>query len=582
MKSNKALMLVLILAAAAGCNSSSGGNLGNGPSTTPATLASILVTPSNPGGAPATLQQFSARGTYSDNTTADLTASVTWSSSDAAVASISNTAGSNGLATSIAPGQTTITAASGSITGSTTLTVTSVTLASLAISPLNPSIYEGATQQFSAAGTYSDNTTQTPSLVSWSSSSRLVATISDGGLATAIATGTTLITAMSGSFTASTTLTVAAQPAGGNIVDISVNGSLCNPDTSTVYFNKPCVSVKVCNPGTSTCVTVNDLLLDTGSYGLRIFKSALTGLSLTQATSGSGSLTGCVQFVDGSSLWGPIMTADVVLAQEPAVTVPIQVIDASFGTVPASCGIPSATPSDAGFNGILGVGLFAEDCGSFCETYATNGSYYSCSGSTCTGVKTALASQVQNPVAHLPQNNNGVIVEIPAVAAGGKTSVTGSLILGIDTQTNNASSGETTYQTDGNGYIKTVFKGATYSSSFIDTGSNGLYFDNTNSALTICSNTTNVAGFFCPSALTSLTATNKSGNTTGTASKDVTFQIGNANTLLNGSNIVFVEIGAPMPGSSFDWGLPFYFGKRVYHGIEGKSSNLGTGTYVAY
>jgi trimeric autotransporter adhesin len=180
---------------------------------TSATLQSIQVAPTNPSIALATTRQFTATGIYSDNSSQDITASVTWSSSNIAIASISNVAGSNGLATAIAAGSTTITATSGVITGSTTLTVTSATLASIQVSPTNPRIALATTRQFTATGIYSDNTIQDiTASVSWSSSSTTVATISNtagsNGLATAIAAGSTAITATSGGVSGSTTLTV--------------------------------------------------------------------------------------------------------------------------------------------------------------------------------------------------------------------------------------------------------------------------------------------------------------------------------------------------------------------------------------
>ena len=149
-----------------------------------------------------------------------------------------------------------------------------------------------------------------------------------------------------------------------NVMVITVNGSLCSNNS---YVNKPCVSVTVCTPGTSTCQTIDDILLDTGSFGLRIFKQALT-VPLTPENSGnSGSFAECVQYADGSSDWGPIQIASVILGNEPAVQVPIQVIDSTFGIVPIACQNADQSPADAGFNGILGVGLFAQDCGQDCS-----------------------------------------------------------------------------------------------------------------------------------------------------------------------------------------------------------------------
>jgi hypothetical protein len=450
---------------------------------------------------------------------------------------------------------------------------TTVTLLSLAVVPANPNIYVGSTIQLTATGTFSDNTTQDiTASVTWSSSAASVATNSNGKT-TAVAPGQTTITATSGNVSGSTLLTVNAATSGNNVLTLTVNGSNC----SNSYPNKPCVSVTVCSHGTSTCQIINDILLDTGSSGLRIFKSLLTTVPLNQVISGSGSLAECIQYVDGSADWGPVKTADVILGNEPAVTVPIQVIDSTFGTtsqiISKLCGSPETNPATTGFNGILGVSLFAEDCGSTCTTNANVGMYYVCSGSTCTSTTAPLADQVQNPVALLPVDNNGVILQLPSISLGGTSSVNGSLVLGIGTQSNNLPSGVTKYAASSIGEFITTFNDKTYS-SFIDSGSNGLFFDaSTASSLTNCS------GWFCPSSTTSLSATNK--GYTGLPSGAVSFQIGNAFTLFNSSNNVFVELGGSFP-NNFDWGLPFFLGRSVYVGIEGKTSSLGTGPYWAY
>ena len=322
---------------------------------------------------------------------------------------------------------------------------------SLAVSPTNPSIALGATQQFTATGTYSNNSTQNlTTSATWTSSVTAVATISNAagtnGLATSVAAGTTTITAAVGGVSASTTLTVTGGAA-NNVIPITVNGSLCSANS---YFNKPCVSVTVCTPGTSTCQTIDDILLDTGSYGLRIFKQALT-VPLSQLTGASGSIAECVQFGDGSSMWGPVQTASVILANEPAVQVSIQVVDSTFGTPSAGCSNADPTPAAAGFNGILGVGLFIQDCGTTCANSANNGRYFACNGASCTGTTVPLASQVQNPAALLPLDNNGVLVQLPSVAPGGTSSVNGTLILGIGTQSNNVPASVTAYSANDDG-----------------------------------------------------------------------------------------------------------------------------------
>ena len=177
---------------------------------TAATLVSIAVTPAIPSIGSGTTLQFTATGTYTDASMQNITSTVQWASSAPAVATISNSAGMLGLATGVAQGSTIISASSGSVTGSTTLTVTTATLVSIAITPASSSIALGTTQQFAATGTYSDGSTQViTNTVEWSSDTQTVATIGSAtGLATSVGQGTAGITATMGSVTGSTTLTV--------------------------------------------------------------------------------------------------------------------------------------------------------------------------------------------------------------------------------------------------------------------------------------------------------------------------------------------------------------------------------------
>src|SRR5207253_2589628 len=151
-----------------------------------------------------TTQQFKATGTFSDNSTQDLTTTAVWSSDNTGVATISNTAGSQGLATPVAIGTANIAATSGAISGSTQVTVTAAALVSIAVSPQSPAIALGLQQPFTATGTYTDNTTQdVTTTVVWSSSAANIAVISNTtgtqGMATSAGIGVTTITATSGS-----------------------------------------------------------------------------------------------------------------------------------------------------------------------------------------------------------------------------------------------------------------------------------------------------------------------------------------------------------------------------------------------
>lgn len=166
---------------------------------TAAALVSIGVTPQNPSIPNGTMQQFTATGTYTDGTMPDITTSVTWSSMTPGVATISNTAGTQGLATSVMNGSSMIQATLGAVQGSTTLNVITVALEVLVVSPQNPVIADaGATQTFTATGYYNDGSTQNlTATAAWTSSATSVATVSGAGVATSQALGASTPTGFS-------------------------------------------------------------------------------------------------------------------------------------------------------------------------------------------------------------------------------------------------------------------------------------------------------------------------------------------------------------------------------------------------
>ena len=183
---------------------------------TTAVLNSIAVTPASASIPLGVLQQFTATGTFSDGTTQDISTTVTWSSSDIRLASI--TVG--GVAAAGSLGTVTITAASGSVTGSTSLNINAANLSSIAILPGSPTIAQDTSQQFSALGTFDDGGTRNlTNQVAWSSSNPAVATIGSGsGITKALSPGTTTITGTLGPATSSATLNVS----NATILSISV------------------------------------------------------------------------------------------------------------------------------------------------------------------------------------------------------------------------------------------------------------------------------------------------------------------------------------------------------------------------
>ncbi|MBF8251483.1 MAG: hypothetical protein HW382_1111 [Deltaproteobacteria bacterium] len=134
-----------------------------------------------------------------------------------------------------------------------------VALTSIAVSPANPGIAIGTTQQFTATGTYSDSTTQDiTTTVTWNSSATSVATISSAGLTTATGAGITTIKATSGNVSGATTLTV--NPA----VNIPKTGQATSYDANNPKKDDGALQRGVAWPsprftvdGTGLCVTDN-------------------------------------------------------------------------------------------------------------------------------------------------------------------------------------------------------------------------------------------------------------------------------------------------------------------------------------
>jgi hypothetical protein len=351
---------------------------------------------------------------------------------------------------------------------------------------------------------------------------------------------------------------------------VSVNvGSGSAENQNTLY-----VSVTICQPNTTICKTVDNILLDTGSTGLRVFASAVSSLQLNAATFNSAPIIECASFLNGFA-WGPVKLADVKMSSEVASSILIQILaDPSYSAIPSACGGSQGAQitSTIKTNGILGVGLFVND----------SQNYYNCVPTTLNNCRISLSSslQVQNPVSAFKVDDNGVIVKLPTVGASGASLVTGSLTFGIDTQSNNSSSGSNVIPTDSTGNFTTYFNNTTYTSSFIDSGSNGLFFPsgNLSSVLVPCSSST-VVGFYCPSVTQSYTASLTLKNK---ALASIDFSAANAQALVATGNYAFSNLTGQIGGNLFDWGLPFFYGRSVFIGITGKTSSAGTGPYYAY
>lgn len=259
------------------------------------TLASIQLSPQNPAIAQGATQQFTATGVYTDGSTQDLTGTATWSSSATVVAGING----SGVAAGLFEGTATIQVNSGSLSASTTLSVGSPALVSIAVTPATATIALGSSQQYQAIGTYSDGSTQNvTTLLSWSSSTPAVSTISSTGLATGLSQGTVVLTGGSESVSASVTLTVAAPSLVSIIVtpnaaSLSI-GATQQLSAAGIYTDGSTQNLT----GSTTWVSSNPSIISVSSAGLATAVAA--GNATITATSGSTSGTAALVVTTGT------------------------------------------------------------------------------------------------------------------------------------------------------------------------------------------------------------------------------------------------------------------------------------------
>ncbi len=361
-----------------------------------------------------------------------------------------------------------------------------------------------------------------------------------------------------------------------NVQPVQVNLGPLNNDANLLF-----ASVTICVPGTTNCQTLQDVQVDTGSEGLRVISTQLS-LSLPPVSDAIGNHIGnCIVFADNSYIWGPVVKADVQMAGEKATSVPVQIIGQSnFPATPSSCnsgGTEIKTVSDLGATALLGVGVFRHDCGDACAGTNPPKIYFTCSPSGCSVTSVPLENQIQNPVWLFPTDNNGILISLPSISAAGAPTVSGSMIFGIGTQANNGLGTAQVYATDSQGNFSTTFQGKPYSSSYIDSGSNGFFFSTAASlGIPVCKD---ASSFYCPSSTVSYTATHTGTNGT---SGQVNFSIANADTLFSSANSAFNNLGGPGTSSQFDWGLPFFFGRNVFTAINTQNTPAGPGPYWAY
>ena len=355
-------------------------------------------------------------------------------------------------------------------------------------------------------------------------------------------------------------------------------------------------TVSVCSPLDGQCVSIDHVQVDTGSVGLRVLASKVKGLNLPplEVVSGAAPLHAreCYPFVIGG-MWGVNVNAVVGLGRQQTTRMAIQLVEDD--TNPASAMQPTSdciaaangnvlnSAASLGSNGILGIGSTNIDCGQTCVAGDYTGTYvqyYACPpgalNATACSTTTPVAAnfQVSNPVFRLPLDNNGIVLVMPAVTNPGAATAAGELIFGINTSASGNNQLPASLRkvylgldsTNNAAYlnITTKYNGTIYQSSYLDTGTNGLFFD---SAIPACQGN----AWYCPTSNMSVSASLWDGGVSEVSASPITlpFQIGNAEALFSTNNTAFSNAAgtAPKGATTFAWGMPFFYGKKVFMSI---------------
>ncbi|CAJ5476421.1 DUF3443 family protein [Burkholderia pseudomallei] len=349
-----------------------------------------------------------------------------------------------------------------------------------------------------------------------------------------------------------------AAVAGNNVVPVYFESG----NSPTYNSNIPYIDVQICVPGTSQCVRVDHVQVDSGSTGLRIMKSALNGLTLPlQANTSGAQISECMAYAT-SEVWGPVARSDVYVGGEFGGNQTLQVIDDSdSASVPASCSSQGAltdTTSSFGGKGIIGIN----------QLFSDGGSYYACTGTGCSQLDSSPVT-VTNPVAGFAQDNNGVSIQIQPISDLGATSASGQLIFGINTASNNRIAGAAILYTDKNGDLS-VNTGTRTMPGFIDSGTASYFFPDDGS-IPICSDNRN---WYCPPSPISVNVDVIAGD--ASVDRPSSYRLSSYDSISADMEVAPTGESGSVFNDGASWyvlGLPFYINRRVYGSIQQSDSD---------
>lgn len=339
----------------------------------------------------------------------------------------------------------------------------------------------------------------------------------------------------------------------------------------------PYTTVTICNPNTAQCIAVPHVLVDTGSFGLRILDSALTGLNLPPVTSSNIPLYECAYFIN-SFTFGAVVSGNIQLAGLTT-TAPtsMQLIDSSGNNGPCNTAGSSNSGSQQalGANGIIGIGNLAND--------SLGASYYTSQNWSQVATPSSNSSGlVVNPVLQFSApNNNGILITMPNINPYGTCSAYGTLSIGLNS-TN--LSGLTLLGTDHYGNINAsvpapgLYPGTTLTGSFIDSGSNEIFVDLTLSQFNAGSNSS-PNYVYQPANPTPINFT-LSNPANSAQSFGSSFTVTNPSNAFNNNYNAIPDYAGPENAQILDLGFPYFYGHSIAYLISGQSAAAYTGPMI--
>ncbi|MCW6507443.1 DUF3443 family protein [Lichenifustis flavocetrariae] len=330
-------------------------------------------------------------------------------------------------------------------------------------------------------------------------------------------------------------------------------------------FNRLVVSITLCEPGTDRCATVDDIMVDTGSTGLRLEASALPSeFRLPPFLGPDGkSLAECLRFVHDDA-WGPLFRADLRIGGMTVPGLPIQIIADDPRPCPDGCPISTAKPTS---NGTLGIGPHLLDCQGDCLQDPSRPGVFEQEGGSWRPIRGSVpaASRLPNPISLFPNHRNGVVFDLPAVPARDTNEIVGTLTFGVGDAANNGIGDARIVRMDENGLFTTLYGTAAFAASYIDSGTETYILADDH--LPRCAG---MSWAFCVSPERTFAATMVGFDGMHVP---ITFKVGDYRSALDhhvGAWDGFAEAANAL-SQAFVWGAPLFLGRRialVFDGME--------------